>query len=291
MSIEPSEIARRSDAILAHSAGISEDMYASPHILEPPLDPRLAADWKIVRYITGIDALFRPLGSIAPGTQRVFYGMVLQSLRLTGVYMTVVRGTAGIIEWLEDAEFMPMAAHGGLPGVQESGFVGIYRTFTAHPPGAPQGASPVVDTLAALLTTPPGIARMTVVGHSLGAALATYLAYEVALKAPRRVALRAFASPHPGDAAFSRAVAAAIPDHQHYANTADLVPHVPLGLGYCHLPNTQLLRPVSPFGKIRLNLLCLHHAFCYSFLLDPHIVSAPVPVREQPYRSCITVTS
>lgn len=270
---------RKADAQLAVMVLAAEDMYSAqgPAAIQPVVDPRITAGWSLRGYIVGTDALLRPAGSLAIGVQRVFYGLLLESNSAPGEFCAVARGTSGLIEWLEDAEFLLTPSK--RTGEVEAGFFGIYESFAFRHPGGAE--MPVAASIAAIV----GVGSLTIVGHSLGAALATYLAYDVAALIPGRVALRVFASPHPGDSAFSAAVAAAIPDHAHYANVADVVPRVPIGLGYARLPNTVELAPFNLAVRIRMNVGCLHHALSYASLLDDRVLdSAP---QDSPYVSCI----
>jgi triacylglycerol lipase len=273
----------QADARLALCVLDAEDMYAAngPAVLQPALGPRIAADWNLCGYIIGTDALFRPLGALAPGSQRVFYGLLAESKSAPDTFVAVVRGTDGIVEWLEDAEFFSVPNK--RPGMVEAGFFGIYDSFAfLHAAGS---ELPLVSCISAIV----GNGKLTVTGHSLGAALATYLALDLAKMLPDQVSLRIFASPHPGDITFTDAVAAAVPDHVHYRNVADLVPRVPLGLGYAHLPNTVDLSPTHDALHIRMNLGCLHHAICYAALLDPSVLQESIPAQDRSCRACITL--
>lgn len=270
---------RKVDARLAVLVLAAEDMYSAqgPAAIEPVVDPRITAEWMLRGYITGTDALFRPLGTLAIGAQRVFYGLLLESSSAPGTFCAVVRGTSGLIEWLEDAEFLRIPNKRA--GEVEAGFFGIFESFSMHHAG--RADMPVAASIAAIV----GAGTLMVVGHSLGAALATYLAYDVAALIPGRVALRVFASPHPGDSVFTQAVAATVPDHAHYANVADVVPRVPIGLGYSRLPNTVELAPFNLAVRIRMNVGCLHHALSYASLLDSDV--RDTALQDQSYTSCI----
>lgn len=114
----------------------AEDMYAvALGTLNPPADARIAAaGWNVVRYLTAQDALVPTKGAsnrklgIDPG-KRVFYGFVAQNLADPNAYVAAVRGTEGVIEWVIDAEFVPIP-HPRFPGARvEQGFWGIYQTM------------------------------------------------------------------------------------------------------------------------------------------------------------------
>jgi len=113
------------------------------------------------------------------GKQRVSIGMVLQNTA-NGEAVIAIRGTEGIYEWLQDAAFLyvPCPIHGGA-GLTDDGFTAMYKSFTILPdPGSP--------LLGAALSTLPWrvpVTSITVCGHSLGGALATLTAFDVAVNA------------------------------------------------------------------------------------------------------------
>ena len=96
--------------------------------------------------------------------------------RTLGELAVVIRGTDGFVEWVEDGEFPPTlyAPQIALPTTQnlisvELGFWTLYTSMRLiRPTGAALGALTPAITNAAGST---GI--VTIVGHSLGAALAT----------------------------------------------------------------------------------------------------------------------
>ena len=104
---------------------------------------------------------------------------------------------------------------------------------------------------------------------------------------PGRVALRVWASPHPGDTAFVGAVAAAVPDHAHYRSPNDIVPKVPLALGYEHLPNTISVGPTTDKVEIKSDWGCSHHLLSYISLLAPELYQSIASAQDQPDLSCV----
>jgi hypothetical protein len=141
--------------------------------------------------------------------------------------------------------------------------------------------------LVAALKAITGAGALVVAGHSLGAALATYAAYDAALAMPGQVSLRAIASPHPGNAEFIGAVAAAVPDHCHWRNVNDVVPKVPVALGYEHLPNTVILQPRTSALEIKSDWGCSHHLLSYIALMDDSALAAATSHADLPYLGCI----
>jgi triacylglycerol lipase len=269
------------DARLAVLVLAAEDMYSAqgPGAVQPTVDLRIAADWTLRGYIVGTDAIIRMLGGLALGERRVYYGLLLQSRADSSQFAAVIRGTSGIAEWVEDLEGVPKMSR--WPGRVESGFQGIYDSFAFRVPGASE--IPMIGAIATIV----GQGRLTVAGHSLGSALATYLAYELSSALPGRVALRVWASPHPGDSTFMGAVATAIPDHAHYRNPNDIVPRVPIAFGYEHLPNTISLSPETETVSVRNTYGCSHHLLSYLALQVPDLYASLASAQDETLMGCI----
>src|SRR5579863_6032182 len=103
----------------------AEDMYeclppGAKSTLTPPLDPRIAADgFTVVGFISGVDALLDT--QFAGMGQRLFYGFLAYSNADKTQFVAVIRGTNNAVEWLEDAQFLPMPAKPpGTPGMVEN---------------------------------------------------------------------------------------------------------------------------------------------------------------------------
>src|ERR1700722_7433457 len=105
----------------------------------------------------------------------VSIGLICQDQ--TGDVAIAIRGTEGTLEWIHDAEFLavPCPFLTGA-GHTEDGFTAMYESLrTAVAPNSP----PVANALARL-PFPRPVSSVTVCGHSLGGALATLLALDVA---------------------------------------------------------------------------------------------------------------
>jgi hypothetical protein len=175
--------------------------------LDPPLDPAIAAAYDLVGYLAAGDALVEFDAKLnkkvmRPSEVTVFYGFLARSKANTHRYVVVIRGTGSLLEWLKDAQGLPVP-HDASNGHVEMGFSSIYGTMTysAYSGGQFVGASSRASKGIAV-AVPDG--KVTVVGHSLGSALATYLALDLATieKLGDRVTTSMFASPHTGDVPF-----------------------------------------------------------------------------------------
>jgi triacylglycerol lipase len=285
------------DVPYARLALYAEDMYdpAHPDQLAPTPDPRIGADgWTLCGYLTATDAFYRsgpptphrPCGKMFFSLARppVYYGFLARSVATPGTFAVAIRGTEDFIEWIEDAEFAltPHPAAGRV----EAGFYGIYRSLAYEV--APLVQSSIIAPSAALALAPLiGKGTVTVIGHSLGAALAAYMALDFG-RAGVAANARLWASPRPGDESFVGALGAAVPDFVSYAYELDLVPRIPLGFDYTGPPGAEIITPGSALARIRISALCNHHMLSYLAMTDPAAVSsADLEAADLQYVRCI----
>jgi triacylglycerol lipase len=253
---------------------------AAPTLLEPPPDPRLAPDWMLHGYITGLDAILRSEAALELSEGRVCYGLLLEAAASPGEFVVAIRGTANVMEWAIDAEFS-LSEH-PLAGKVESGFWTLYESMSFRTPGGKDVplASGVADAI--------GEGVVTVVGHSLGGALATYLTLDLAERPGLRVRARFFASPRPGNGAFADLFDKTVADYLCWTYILDAVPHVPLGFGYSPLHNLVEIRPSDSQARIAFGLGPSHHLVCYLAELDFALLDwKNMPAIDQPCAACI----
>jgi len=284
----------------------TEDMYESMPLpqrmqLDPPLSPETAAAYDLKGYISGRDCLL----GIDPVTgkrqlvlgPRVFYGFLACSKANPHQYVVPIRGTGNLLEWALDGQFIPVP-HPRSGGRVEQGFYSIYDTmeFTAYANGAFSGApARVAQGVAAAI--PEG--KVTVLGHSLGSALATYLALDLAdtQGMDARVTTCMFASPRPGDTPFVDYFDSKVGTYTLYNYARDAVTMVPLLFGYSSLARAIKITPADAQADIRYNpllpleihnLAFQHHVVCYSAMLDFHAADwKALPPIDQKCAACI----
>jgi hypothetical protein len=109
----------------------------------------------------------------------VSIGLVLQVAGAADIVIAI-RGTEGILEWIQDAKFIavPCPFLAGA-GNTEDGFSDMYGSLRT----GSGGGSPTVVTVLAKLSFPQPVdaaTPVTICGHSLGAALVTLLALDIA---------------------------------------------------------------------------------------------------------------
>jgi hypothetical protein len=249
-----------------------ETAYGSPgaDLAKVAPDPRLAPRWSVLGTLTAVDAPIR-LGRHKIGARTRFYGWLLRSKG--GQRVLAIRGTAGCAEWIIDGLFAPRAAH-PVAGKVESGFWEVFSSMRLD--GKP---------LASVSKDGP----IMVVGHSLGAALATYASLELA-QAGANVQGVFIASPHPGDAAFSKAFGEAVPNHVMYRNAADYVPRVPFWFGYSDVPNVKTLSAAEAGISIKGGPAGQHHIVSYAAMMNRSVLKTlnPLPC-DQKFLNCVQV--
>lgn len=255
---------------------------AEPLSIYPTPDPRLAPDWHIVGYIGARDSLFHSDTLMGFGDQTC-YGYLAQNLADPTLFAAAIRGTNGLIEWLEDGQFIPTAHP--VAGKVESGFFGIYHSMNYMPIAG--GTYPVAAGIALKVGS---AGRLVVLGHSLGSPLATYLTFDLAtpILLGDRVEGVFFASPRPGDAKFAQAFGNRVKNYRVINYELDVVPHVPRGPDYCDLPNVTWISPHDAQTRICFNLNCHHHLICYAAMLDYALRDwMHLDLADAPFATCI----
>jgi len=200
--------------------------------------------------------------NIDPIRDVVSIGFVARNAAWPDEYAIVVRGTEGILEWVQDAKFLPKP-FSAVPGagLTDDGFTDVYDAFRV---GTDPNSGRLTPALAGLLGS--ATSKLTICGHSLGSALATMLAIDVAVNTPyKQPTLITFASPRVGDPHFANSFNSAVPECYRIANRMDIVTHLPLPPLYVHVGNDTDL---NPGNTVKNTLECQHSMETYMFLLD-----------------------
>jgi hypothetical protein len=200
----------------------------------------------------------------------VSIGLVCQADQ-TGDVVIAIRGTEGILEWIHDAEFLlvPCPFLAGA-GHTEDGFTAMYESLrTGAEPDSPR----VVNALANL-PFPHPVSSVTICGHSLGGALATLLALDVAANTVfSDPAVYSYGSPRTGDSLFASTYNQVVTDSYRIANRLDIVPALPPPVDYEHVLNPYELNPIRlvpppPKILVKSTLICEHSIATYLYLLS-----------------------
>jgi len=207
------------------------------------------------------------------GTQIVSIGLILQADGADDLVIAI-RGTEGIMEWVQDAKFgmVPCPCLTGA-GNTEDGFTVMYNSLRT---GAAGGAPSVVGALAGLPFPTPVKAStpVTICGHSLGGALVTLLALDVAANSMfKDPTVYSYASPRVGDPTFVNMYNHMVPSTVRVANRMDLVPKLPLPPLYDHVLGLNEVNPVQwlplpPKILVKPELACEHILNTYLYLIS-----------------------
>ncbi|HTS34578.1 MAG TPA: lipase family protein [Candidatus Solibacter sp.] len=217
------------------------------------------------------------------GNDFVSLGLVLQAAG-AGDVVVAVRGTEGYLEWIHDAQFL-LKPCPILPtaGATEDGFTAMYLSM--HTGTDPN--SPTVAQFIKPQSFQRPVTSVTICGHSLGGALATLLALDVAVNGIFFPSAYTYASPRTGDPQFVRTYNHLVPDTTRIANRLDVVPNLPFPPLYEHVLGEFPLNPVNvtliPFKVeplLNLNVVCLHILTSYLHLLSLQSGGTVLPLED-----------
>jgi predicted chitinase/pimeloyl-ACP methyl ester carboxylesterase len=259
---------------------------ANPNNLMPEPTPDFPAAYELSAWIQMQDFI---LSSTGP----TFYGFIAQSKTDPTKFVMAIRGTQTAEEWWDNLTSITKTPFGEPnSGSVAYGFNRIYQTMEiVERPSNAAGAALAARSLkpagsfaqqanslfarlsrAAVATARvpgaslPAGASVTVVGHSLGAALATMYTMENAGKVQNPL-LCTFASPRVGDADFVKAFAALPLTSWRIVNDPDVVPKLPPEIaGFEHV-NVEQLYNSSNTAKNTFG--CWHAMSTYLSLIDP----------------------
>jgi Lipase (class 3) len=193
----------------------------------------------------------------------VSIGLMCQ-VQQAGDVVIAIRGTEGILEWLHDSEFalVPCPFLVGA-GHTEDGFTDMYLSLRT---GA-DPASPSVVKALATLAFPQPVSSVTICGHSLGGALATLLALDVAANTVfTQPAVYTYASPRTGDSLFASTYDQVVENSYRITNRLDVVTTLPPTFaGYEHVLTPYELNPAR---LVSCTVICEHSLATYLHLLS-----------------------
>jgi hypothetical protein len=200
----------------------------------------------------------------------VSIGLICQA-KQTGDVAIAIRGTEGILEWIHDVEFdlVPCPFLVGA-GHTEDGFTDMYQSLRT---GAQPDSPTVVNSLAKL-PFPHPVTSVTICGHSLGGALATLLALDVAANTVfTDPAVYTYGSPRTGDSLFASTYDQVVSNSYRIANRLDIVPALPPPIDYEHVLNPYELNPIRltplpPKILVKSTVTCEHSLATYLYLLS-----------------------
>jgi triacylglycerol lipase len=253
----------------------AEGMYV-PGSTTPHDEPRIAqAGWDVVGHFLAFDSILPDPSALPPGApttvklgQTVFYGFLARNRANPTHYAAAIRGTSGFAEWVIDADFLSLTLPSPPGATVENGFYSIYASMTLVGLTGVQVRAKAAEGIAEVV----GEGTVTVCGHSLGSAIATYLSFDVAKLIGARASACLFASPRTGDLAWTAAYAAVVSNYRLTNYLLDVVPYVPLNappaFQYSTLPGAQILLPSTAQAEVKFDIRCNHNLICYCAMID-----------------------
>lgn len=208
------------------------------------------------------------------GRDYVPFGYVARSAAPANEFVVAIRGTDNIWEWIQDASFGKITCpflQGS--GDSEDGFTNLYSTLRI---GLTDGCPRLVDHLRELVTRTPG-ATITVCGHSLGSAIATLLALDLAGNVGLHPTVYTFASPNVGDSQFAATYNRLVPNTWRLVVGPDIIPQLPPGFLFGYEPAGATFG-LTPGRAVKVNLLCYHDLATYLHLLALMGGRTPIPL-------------
>ena len=211
----------------------------------------------------------------------VSIGLICQDQ--TGDVAIAIRGTEGTLEWIHDADFLlvPCPFLAGA-GHTEDGFTAMYESLRT---GVAANSPTVVNALAKL-PFPRSVSSVTVCGHSLGGALATLLALDVAANTVyKNPSVYTFGSPRTGDSLFASTYDQVVKNSYRVANRLDIVPTLPPPVDYDHVLNLYELNPIRflplpPKVLVKFDPGCEHSLQTYLYLLSLQSAGPVLPLES-----------
>ena len=154
--------------------------------------------WDIVGHLIARDSILPDMSSLGPNDPKalqlgplVFYGYLARNHADPTRYVAAIRGTNGFAEWVIDADFFLRDAPSSPGAKVEQGFWSVYDSMMLFGLDGVQIGAKAADGVASAV----GQATVTICGHSLGSAVATYLSFDVGKLMGARASACLFASP------------------------------------------------------------------------------------------------
>ena len=275
------------------------DMFAVNEEDLRPAPKNIPPGWELSAWINMSDFLFQI-------EDPKFYGIVVHEIANPDNRIIAIRGTEGLIEWLDDAASIIMVPFKQAPsaGRVAFGFDEIYSTMkivpAPHPaPGQAVAAEPEaeltgsfgdqLEQLAQRREAERGVERQfapgrtrrdrptVVTGHSLGSALATLFVLEESIKHKFDISLiSTLASPKVGNQEFKQVFDALPLTSWRVVNIRDVVPKVPPTIPFIlDYEHVAVAYPFDSWLFAKKNLGCYHSVDTYLHWLDNSLPLAP----------------
>lgn len=203
-----------------------------------------------------------------------YYGFVAKSKLLPTTLVVAIRGTSDWMEWWDDFHWELVRSTQIPEGYVAQGFQDIYRTMKFALPGHKDRPFPASE----MTQLPNGIDlcsannNLIIVGHSLGSALATLYAADLAWKSQANTnsVVYTLASPRVGDKNFAAAYNKMVATNYRVYNWPDIVPNFPKDPfdQYQHVKGGFEIDSLDFIEMIEPTIACFHAIGTYIYVLD-----------------------
>ncbi len=222
--------------------------------------------YDLVYYLDATDSLFPDFRA-----KKRFYGYLAVAKDNPGNLVLAIRGTRGPQEWLLDFLAVPVPfTPAPKKGMVALGFLSIFNSFEFVDL---IGRTTTLSGAITQLNNANPIETLTVVGHSLGSALATLATAELAFLnvagIKDKLTLYPFASPRVGLLNFASAFNRAVTSCVRIWNVLDIVPQMP-PFPYFHVSGfgEPIVQTATQLQQLAINPRCEHILPDYLWLID-----------------------
>jgi len=203
-------------------------------------------------------------------------------------FIVVLRCTETFSEALHDIAFIPIPSSikGSAFTLVGSGFLRLFQSLKFKQPNA-TFSNNVKERIEEFCTFP-SKRNVIICGHSLGGALATLLALDLALNTQiREPEVYTFGSPRVGDVFFARKYNKVVTNSNRFITPYDPVQTIPILPSYWHVNEARPLE--LNWRTIKLNPLCWHHISTYIHALSKIIPGIDIIPLESKCIPTVTV--
>lgn len=241
----------------------------------PTISHNITKEWELIAYIFSKNDLLNRNRVI----DSVYYGFIIKR---GSEFAVVIRGTAKTVEWLIDAKVSLVKFNTHKTAKVSTGFISIYKHMYARFLDGKE--SKLVNALSEIDAN-----NITVVGHSLGAAIGSYLVLDLHNEMNIKAKAFLFGMPRPGNKEYSDYFHSTVSEYCVYNYVHDIVQSVPPKfIGYHSLSNVQIIPENSIVKQNIAHIICSHLAVTYNMLLGSTIEKECLGILEREYcRACL----
>jgi len=257
---------KKQAAAIGQFVQFAYEMFDEGGLQPPPAQGIADSGYDLVYHVDATDSLFPDFKAA-----KRFYGYIAAAKNNPGNLILAIRGTRGLQEWLLDFLALPVPfTPAPKKGLVALGFLSIFNSFELVDLA---GRTTTLNGAITQLNAAHQIETLTIIGHSLGSALATLAAAELAFLnvagVKNKLTLYPFASPRVGLLNFAKSFDKAVPACVRIWNVLDIVPQAP-PFPYIHVRGLgePIIQTEEQLQRLAVNPRCEHILPDYLWLLD-----------------------